>query len=127
MVNLYQFLVDVGGYPEGSFEGGEVSAETISQLAKEKNCPTCKETLKWFCSLYGAEAGNLALKVFAVGGVYIGGGIAPKILEEMQSGVFMEAFMQKEGMSEVLKEVPVRIILDFNSALRGSFHYLCKK
>ena len=64
-------------------------------------------------SLYGSEAGNLALKVMAAGGIYLGGGIAPKILERFKGRAFMSAFLEKGRMRNNLEEIPVRIILTF--------------
>jgi glucokinase len=73
-----------------------------------------------FASAYGAEAGNVALKVLAMGGMYLGGGIAPKILKTMQKGDFVDAFLDKGRMSPLLKTIPVRIILDETCALLGA-------
>jgi glucokinase len=73
-----------------------------------------------FVSAYGAEAGNLALKVLSVGGVYVGGGIAPRILEKLKDGTFMRAFSDKGRMSQLLINVPVRVILDSRAALLGA-------
>ena len=76
-----------------------------------------------FVSAYGAEAGNLALKVLSVGGLYIGGGIAPKILDKMKDGTFMKAFQDKGRLSQLLINMPVRIILDSRAALLGAAGY----
>ena len=69
---------------------------------------------------YGAEAGNLALKVLATGGVYVGGGIAPKILKKLQDGTFMKAFTDKGRLSDLLVQTPVRVILESRAALMGA-------
>jgi glucokinase len=71
-------------------------------------------------SIYGAEAGNLALKVMATGGVYVGGGIAPKILPKLEEGVFMRAFVDKGRFRDVLEQIPVRVILNDKTALLGA-------
>ena len=76
-----------------------------------------------FVSAYGAEAGNLALKSKALGGVYIGGGIAPKILDKLADGSFMRAFADKGRYTELLTRVPVRVILNPDTALRGAAAY----
>ncbi len=76
-----------------------------------------------FASAFGAEAGNVALKVLAMGGMYLGGGIAPKILKTMQKGEFVKAFLDKGRMSPLLATVPVRIILDETCALLGAAAY----
>jgi glucokinase len=71
-------------------------------------------------SIYGAAAGNLALKLMAVAGVYLGGGIAPKILLRLTGGTFMEAFVDKGRFRELLEQVPVRVILNDRAALLGA-------
>jgi glucokinase len=86
-------------------------------------CQGCAEALRMFVSAYGAEAGNLALRGLALGGVYIGGGIAPKILPAIQSGGFMEAFLDKAPMIDLLTRVPVKVILNAESGLIGAATY----
>jgi glucokinase len=76
-----------------------------------------------FVSAHGAEAGNLALKVLSNGGLYVGGGIAPRILEKLKDGTFMKAFTDKGRLSEVLISMPVRIILESQAALLGAAAY----
>jgi glucokinase len=76
-----------------------------------------------FVSAYGAEAGNTGLKVLAVGGVYLGGGIAPKILKKLADGTFMKAFTDKGRLSPVLEQMPVKIILESRAALMGAAAY----
>ena len=76
-----------------------------------------------FCSLYGAEAGNLALQYLATGGVFLGGGIAPAILPVLREGGFLEAFRDKGRMAELLYRVPVSVILDPTAPLLGAAHY----
>lgn len=80
------------------------------------------QVLEWFSSLYGAEASNLALKLLATGGVFIGGGIAPKILPFLNSH-FMPAFAQKGRFDELMREIPVKVILNENTALLGAAEY----
>jgi glucokinase len=81
------------------------------------------EALELFVRLYGVEAGNLALKMMASGGVYVGGGIAPKILEQLDSGAFMAAFLAKGRMQGLLEDMPVRVILNDRTALYGPAVY----
>jgi glucokinase len=76
-----------------------------------------------FAASYGAEAGNMVLTVLATGGMYIGGGIAPKMLKTMQSGIFMQAFADKGRLSELLVHTPVHIILESRAALMGAAAY----
>ncbi|HEX5337239.1 MAG TPA: glucokinase [Gallionella sp.] len=95
------------------------AAAAISAAALSGRDEVCVETLEWFVRLYGAEAGNLALKVMSCGGLYIGGGIAPKILPLLQSGAFIEAFLNKGRRRDVLETMPVRVILNDRAALFG--------
>jgi glucokinase len=76
-----------------------------------------------FVSIYGAEAGNLALKIMATRGVYIGGGIAPKIIRKLQEPRFMEAFCDKGRLKPVLQLIPVRVITNDLTALLGAARY----
>jgi glucokinase len=79
--------------------------------------------MRLFVHLYGAEAGNLALKVMATGGVYIGGGIGPKILPYLQDGGFMDRFIAKGRYQSILANIPVKLILNPKSALLGAAHH----
>ena len=92
----------------------------ISKAALEGRCPSCVEALSIFVSAYGAEAGNLALRGVATAGVYVGGGIAPKILPALQDGRFMEAFRAKGVMTELLSKIPVKVILNPEAGLLGA-------
>jgi glucokinase len=76
--------------------------------------------MKMFAGAYGAESGNIALKVLATGGMYLGGGIAPKILKTLRNGTFMQAFLDKGRLSPLLESIPVRVILDDTCALLGA-------
>ena len=121
---IYQFLKDTGHGAETpavarQFEAGDPSA-VISRAGLEGSCPLCVKTLNLFASLYGAEAGNLGLKIMATGGVFIGGGIAPKILKKLQEPAFLEAFMAKGRMKPLLQSMPVRVILRETTALLGA-------
>lgn len=95
------------------------AAAAIANAALSGRDDICVETLDWFVRLYGAEAGNLALKVMSRGGLYIGGGIAPKILPLLQRGVFLDAFLNKGRMRSLLESMPVRVILNDKAALFG--------
>jgi glucokinase len=92
----------------------------ISRAALERRCQQCVETLDAFVAAYGAEAGNLALRTMATGGVYVGGGIAPKILAALKAGGFLDAFRAKPPMDEFLKAVPVFVILNRAAGLLGA-------
>ena len=92
----------------------------ISQAAMEARCDACVEALDLFISAYGAEAGNLALRMVATAGVYVGGGIAPKILPALQDGRFLEAFRAKEPMADLVATIPVAVILNPDAGLIGA-------
>lgn len=125
--NIYFFLRDRGHGQEPQWlaekmQTGDPSA-TITQAALEKSSPLCEQTLQIFVTFYGAEAGNLALKLLATGGLFIGGGIAPKILPALKSGDFMQAFVAKGRLQPVLEKIPVRVVLNNRTALIGAAHY----
>lgn len=96
------------------------AAASISRAALERTCAGCIETLEIFVEAYAAEAGNVALRSVATGGVFIGGGIAPKILPALTTGVFMRAFAAKPPLDAMLKAMPVKIILNADAALLGA-------
>ena len=79
--------------------------------------------METFVDAYGAEAGNLALRLVATGGVYVGGGIAPKILGWLQTGSFMKAFRAKAPFAPLLESIPVKVILNANAGLLGAAHF----
>jgi glucokinase len=81
------------------------------------------QALDLFVSIYGAEAGNLALKVMATGGVFVGGGIAPKIIAKLKETTFVEAFTAKGRLRPLLEAMPVRVILNDKTALLGAARY----
>jgi glucokinase len=95
----------------------------IGEVGEAGKSELCAKALEVFAASYGAEAGNMVLKVLAAGGMYLGGGIAPKMLKTMQSGVFMQAFADKGRLSELLIHTPVHIILESRAALMGAAAY----
>ncbi len=95
-------------------------AAVIAQAALAERSAICMQALDLFVSIYGAEAGNLALKMMATGGVFIGGGIAPKILPKLMTPIFMQAFLTKGRMRPLLEAMPVRVILHGQPALWGA-------
>ena len=95
-------------------------APFITKSALAKECPVCVQTLDLWTVIYGAEAGNLALKVLALGGVYVAGGIAVKILPKMKDGSFFKAFRDKWHFGEMLSNVPVSVVLNENAPLIGA-------
>jgi glucokinase len=92
----------------------------VSEAALAGKCPRCVEALNMFVAAYGAEAGNLALRSMATGGVYVGGGIAPKILPAMTNGRFMQAFLHKAPMDDLVRRIPVSVILNQDAVLIGA-------
>jgi len=125
--NLYRFLVDTGLEEEPSWLREKLVKEdppkVVTEVGLKKQCRICERALEWFISIYGSEAGNLALKFLAVSGVYIGGGIAPKILNAMQSTTFMSAFIDKGRFAPLLSKIPVKIVLNDNAGLLGAAKY----
>lgn len=125
--NIYAFLRDAEKMEEPAWLRERLAAEdpnaVIGQCAEDGSSPICYETMHMFVGAYGAEAGNLALKVLSSGGMYLGGGIAPKILKILRDGTFSEAFLDKGRMRPLLEAMPVRVILDETCALLGAAAY----
>jgi glucokinase len=92
----------------------------ITRAALERQCPACVETLDLFVEAYGAEAGNLALRSVSTGGLFIGGGVAPKILPALTTGTFMRAFLAKPPLDAMLARMPVKVILNAEAGLLGA-------
>lgn len=106
-----------------SFEDPDADpAPEITRRGLDKSCRVCSDTLDLWTAIYGAEAGNLALKVLALGGVYVAGGIAVKILEKMKDGTFFHAFKDKWRFEGLLSNIPVSIILNESAPLLGAAH-----
>lgn len=95
----------------------------ISRAALECACASCRRTLEVFVSAYGAAAGNLALTVLSSGGLYLGGGIAPRILPALRWPIFMQSFLAKSPMDALISRVPVRVILNAEAGLLGAATY----
>jgi glucokinase len=127
LANVYAFCRDVKRMEEPAWLKDRMRTEdpnaVIGELGESGASELCVEALHIFVSAYGAEAGNLALKVLAVGGMYVGGGIAPKLLKKMQDGTFMKAFVDKGRLSDLLVQTPVRLILESRAALMGAAAY----
>jgi glucokinase len=101
----------------------QAAPAAITTAALERRCAGCVETLDMFIDAYGAEAGNLALRSVATGGVFIGGGIAPKILSALTTGAFIRAFCAKPPLDDMLKAMPVKVILNEEAGLLGAAVY----
>jgi len=121
LVDLFEFLLqDTGEAAPGWFEDpAQDSAACITRHGLSGDEPLCVQALDWFVRLYGAEAGNLALKMKATGGLYLGGGIAPKILPALQGGAFLDAFLDKGRMRRLVESMPVRVIRNEQVSLQG--------
>jgi glucokinase len=116
---IHEFLDAEVRHP--SFDAPDVdAAPEITHLAMTNGCPVCVKTVDIWTSLYGAEAGNLALKSLARGGVYVAGGIAVKILPKLKDGTFFRAFCKKAKFSAMLSQIPIRIVLNEDAPLLGA-------
>jgi glucokinase len=127
LTNCYEFLREVRGVEEPAWLAERIANEdpnaVITEVAIAAKSEICEKALDMFVSAYGAEAGNLALKILSVGGLYVGGGIAPRILEKLKDGTFMKAFTDKGRLSQLLVNTPVRVILESKTALMGAAAY----
>ena len=126
--NIYEFLRDTKTAEEPKWLADEIAEAhdvpaLISQHALEHEAPICEQTMNLFVSLYGVEAGNCALKIMSLGGLYIGGGIAAKILPLMQQPCFLEAFRAKGRMQKLLEDMPVKIVLNDDAGIIGAASY----
>jgi glucokinase len=127
VAGLYEFFLERGERtPNPEVRAALAAADItdapriVGEAALQKRCPVADQALDQFVELYGAAAGNLALMAVATGGVFVGGGIAPKILERLKAGGFMAAFTNKGRLSPLLKDIPVSVILDPDAGLLGA-------
>jgi len=125
LVNIYKFLKSRAPDHEPQwlaeeFASAADAAAVISEAALKGRDPRCVEALRIFIDIYGAEAANLALKFMALGGVYVGGGIAPKILAKLNAGGFVRAFLAKGRLDKVMARIPLRVSLNPAAALAGA-------
>ena len=125
--NIYRFLRDTGRGEEPDWLTREMQQHdppaVISQMALAGTSTLCRQALDLFVTLYGAEAGNLALKIMAIAGVYVGGGIAPKIIRKLTDSTFIHAFAAKGRLKPLLQAIPVRIIMNDKVALLGAARF----
>jgi glucokinase len=124
LVNIYEFLRDTGHGAEPEWLRAAIAAgdppAVIGKAGLEGRSDLCARALELLAAAYGAEAGNFALKVMATAGVYLGGGIAPKVLARLDPAGFMEAFKAKGRLRDLLERIPVRIITNEHTALLGA-------
>ncbi len=125
LLNIYQFLRDTGKFGgEPGWLGMRINKEdpaaVITESARLKKSRLCGATLDLFVSIYGAAAGNLALQVMASEGIFIGGGIAPKIIWKLKEGAFIKAFRDKGRLTPIVQRIPVKVIMNDRAALLGA-------
>ena len=124
LVNIYYFLRETHRAEEPAWLAEQMRTgdpgAIIAHAAQSGRSLLCVQTLDLFMASYGSEAGNLALKIMATGGLYVGGGIAPKNLDKLKDGTFMRNFAAKGRMQPVLEAMPVKVILNENTALIGA-------
>lgn len=130
LVSLHEFLclhrnAPIPDWLQHEMRQGDAAA-VIANVAMSARDELCVEALDWFVRLFGAEAGNLALKMMGRGGLYLGGGIAPKILPRLQTGAFLNAFFSKGRMRPLLEAMPVSVILNDRAALYGPALHVSK-
>jgi glucokinase len=127
LLNIYQFMIETGRAEEPERLRKRMAVEdpaaVITEAALSGRSEVCSKTVELFVSIYGAEAGNLALKALATGGVYLGGGIAPRMISKLSDGAFMKAFVDKGRYAALLRSIPVRIILNETVGLLGAARY----
>jgi glucokinase len=126
--NIYDFLRDANQLDEPQWLRAQMAAAPdppalISQLALEGKAAICDQTLSLFVSIYGAETGNCALNFLSTGGIFLGGSIAAKIVPKMKEPIFMQSFLDKGRMEPLLKEMPVKIVLNDDSGIIGAARY----
>jgi glucokinase len=124
LFRIYDFLRSTGFAAESPqvaerFTGKDPSA-VISKAAQAGECEMCVKALDMFAAIYGATAGNVALLLKATAGVYIGGGIAPKIIAKLKDGTFLRSFIDKGRLSPLLEAMPVRVIMNDKTPLLGA-------
>jgi glucokinase len=124
LVNIYSWLKHTGRETEPDWLARRMQAEdparVISATALKKKTPICVKTLDVFVSVFGAVSGNLALIGLTRAGIYLGGGIAPQILEKLREGIFMKAFADKGRFAKFMRQIPVDVILHEQPALLGA-------
>lgn len=127
LLNIYTWLRDSGRHSEPLWLARNLERQdppaVITQNAIENNEPLCRETLLRFVAVLGATAGNVALTGMTTGGVYLAGGIPPKILPILKKGPFLAAFSSKGRFSRLMEQIAVRVVLDERTALRGAARF----
>jgi len=124
MREIFHFLIDTKRFPLSSSMEKEMEKRDLSMVVSEwgraGKDPACVKALEMFVSAYGAEAGNVALKFLSVGGLYLGGGIAPHLLESLRKGPFLSSFLEKGRFKKLLEAIPIWVVLNDDTALLGA-------
>jgi glucokinase len=123
IADLFGFVLDRRGGDPDEAERDILAAEDVGAAVASGTCPKCREAMDLFVSLYGREAGNMALKHLALGGVYLGGGIAPKNLHLLGRGAFLDGFFAKGRMESLMHRMPVKVILNQRAPLLGAARF----
>jgi glucokinase len=125
LANIYAFVRDRGHAAESdalrrALEEAEDAAPVIHRFAEQRKDPLAEAALDLFVSIYGAEAGNLALKALATGGVYVAGGIAPRMISRLEKGEFRRSFIAKGRLSKLVETIPVFVVMNPKVGLLGA-------
>ncbi|MEM6989065.1 MAG: glucokinase [Myxococcota bacterium] len=132
LVNLYEFLqtskpTEANKAIADAIANGNDGPEAIVVGATRDGDPRCVEVLEWFMELWGSEAGNVALKYLATGGMFLAGGIAPKIVKQLAASRFIERFDDKGRLRSLLETVPIRIVTNDSTTLQGAAHLAARR
>lgn len=131
LINLFRFLIDTKKEklnPEvKELMEKDDPAKVISGWGMQNRDAACSHAIDWFLSIYGAEAGNMALKFLSLSGLYVGGGIAPHMKDKMRKGTFLSSFLGKGRFNELLKTIPIWLVLNDSAALLGAARYAEKQ
>ncbi len=126
LFNIYSWMKDSGRYREPEWLRIKINqgdpAKVITEIALDKGHPLCNRSLDMFVSILGAVCGNLALTAFTTGGIYLGGGIPPKILPKLKHGPFIKSFTNKGRFKDFMEKIPVKVILNDRAAILGAAH-----
>jgi glucokinase len=124
-LRIHEFLDSSLRHPSFDSPEGDAAKE-ITERGLAQSCPVCVETMRVWVEAYGAEAGNMALRTLALGGVYIAGGIAPKILLKLRDGAFLRAFCGKSKFASVLSRIPVSVVVNEDAPVWGAAYQALK-
>jgi glucokinase len=133
LMRLYDFFREEKGFRESDWVREAMTGIVdrtpviVAAAVKTESCPLCVKVIELFLSILGREAANLALKLYATGGLYLGGGILPRVRDAFGFSLFLESFRDKGPMSDLMKDIPVYLILRTDAALLGAKEFVCRK